>query len=393
MLPIAPRCVLASAVLFAALPGVCSAQESTSVPRLLTSKEGRSVVAAAWEHREQVRRRPDCSHLVHQVYEFAGFPYPYASSFDLYDGMDSFRRVTTPRPGDLVVWPGHVGIVVDTIEHTFYSSVRSGMTTEYWDGAYWSAQGRPRFFRYVRGAGGTLLAAKESSRTTAPESRSRSGSSPTRRGASEDAGDKSSSEDSDEVAAGPAPPRDRPVEIPSSILVASTANRPTADEVSDAVSELASASGNLLRTGPPLDPQRPVSIYDQFTVERLEFKRDRAWVHVRVATRLSIAGEKFDPKRRPEKLRLELRRTPQGWQLQAPPNRAYVPRDVAVHVLASQLALLSQDAATAGENGPPRDAATAQERPAAHASGVPTERPQRRKYLIVRALAALVDPE
>ena len=384
MLPIRRRCLLASAALFAALPGVSSAQEGASTPRLLTPKEGRSVVAAAWEHREQVRRRPDCSHLVHQVYEFAGFSYPYASSFDLYDGTDSFRRVTVPHPGDLVVWPGHVGIVVDPVEHTFYSSVQSGLRTEYYDGPYWRSQGRPRFFRYIRSTGGTLLAAKAAPQPVA--------SSPERREASEDAPIKSSPEDSDEVAATTPSPPGRPVEIPSSILVAPAAGRPTADEVSDALSELASGSGNLLRTGPPLDPRRAVSIYDQLTVERLEFKRDLAWAHVRTDTRLSIAGEKLDPKHRREKLRLELRRTPQGWQLLAPANRAYVPRDVAVHVLASQLALLTQDNAAANANGAPRDADTTRER-STRDSDAPSERAQRRKYLIVRALALLFDPE
>jgi len=71
---------------------------------------------------------------VHQIYELSGFPYPYASSFDLYDGVDNFRRVSTPHPGDLVVWRGHVGIAIDAVKHTFYSSVRSGLRTEYYDG-------------------------------------------------------------------------------------------------------------------------------------------------------------------------------------------------------------------------------------------------------------------
>jgi len=53
--------------------------------------------------------------------------------------------------------------------------------------------------------------------------------------------------------------------------------------------------------------------------------------------------------RRREKLRWELRRTSQGWHLQAPSNRAYIPRDVAVHVLAEQLALLTQNEAASGE--------------------------------------------
>ncbi len=380
MLLILRGCLLVSVALLAALPATSSTQESTAPPRLLSAKEGRSVVNAAWEHREQVRRKPDCSHLVHQIYALAGFSYPYASSFDLYDGTDSFRRVTAPHPGDLVVWPGHVGIVVDPAEHTFYSSVQSGLRTEAYDGPYWRSLGRPRFYRYIRSSSGALVAAKAGPGTDAA---------PARRKPSGDAlADPSEEPDSPAAASATAPP-DRPIEIPSSIVVAPSVNRPTVDEVSEAVSELSSAAGNLLRSGPPLDPQRPVSIYDQFAVERLEFKRDRAWAHIRMDTRLSIAGEKLDSKHRREKLRWELRRTPQGWQLFAPAGRAYVPRDVAVHILASQLALLTHKTATPSDGRAPHDREASRDTSTDDTDA--TRDAVRRQKLIVRALALLFD--
>ena len=148
-----PRISLRYLCVLAALLGPLAAfswpQDDPSGVRLLNAHEGRTLVNIVWEQREQLRRKPDCSHLVHQIYALSGFPYPYASSFDLYEGIDNFRRVSTPRPGDLVVWRGHVGIVIDAVEHTFYSSVRSGLRTEYYDAPYWRAQGRPRFYRYV----------------------------------------------------------------------------------------------------------------------------------------------------------------------------------------------------------------------------------------------------
>ena len=52
----------------------------------------------------------DCSHFVQYLYEQAGLYYGYAPSRTLYDGMDGFKRVAHPRPGDLIVWRGHVGI-------------------------------------------------------------------------------------------------------------------------------------------------------------------------------------------------------------------------------------------------------------------------------------------
>src|ERR1700733_3971903 len=87
----------------------------------LTAREGKAVAAASWEWDQEAMPKPDCSHLVHDVYTSAGYPYPYARSVDLYTGTRSFVRVAKPQPGDLVVWRGHVGIVVDPVAHSFYS--------------------------------------------------------------------------------------------------------------------------------------------------------------------------------------------------------------------------------------------------------------------------------
>ena len=95
-------------------------------PAVLTPDDGLSVIAAALDARVTAARQPDCSHLVHAIYLQAGFPYPYASSSDLYDGTDDFERVTRPQPWDLAVWPGHVGIVVNPAQRVFFSRLRSG---------------------------------------------------------------------------------------------------------------------------------------------------------------------------------------------------------------------------------------------------------------------------
>lgn len=98
----------------------------------------------------QLRRAGlDCSHLVHDIYVRAGFPYEYATSRDLYDGVDSFRRVRTPLPGDIIVWRGHVGIVIDPDTHQFLSALRSGVKVSEYDTNYWKMRGHPRFYRYA----------------------------------------------------------------------------------------------------------------------------------------------------------------------------------------------------------------------------------------------------
>lgn len=94
----------------------------------------------------------DCSHFVQYLYEQAGLYYGYAPSRTLYDGMEGFKRVAHPKPGDLVVWRGHVGIVVDPEETTFLSALRSGVKVSSYESHYWKRRGRPHFLRYVGSA-------------------------------------------------------------------------------------------------------------------------------------------------------------------------------------------------------------------------------------------------
>jgi cell wall-associated NlpC family hydrolase len=91
----------------------------------------------------------DCSHFVQYLYEQAGLYYGYTPSRVLYAGIKGFRRVTHPKAGDLIVWPGHVGIVVDPKETSFLSALHSGVKISSYQSTYWKKRGRPRFLRYV----------------------------------------------------------------------------------------------------------------------------------------------------------------------------------------------------------------------------------------------------
>ena len=98
----------------------------------------------------QVRgRKLDCSHLVHALYKDFGLSYHYTTSRVLYKGIHAFERVTQPESGDLVVWQGHVGLVVDPVRHTFISSLNKGVRTACYVSSYWKHYGVPRFFRYA----------------------------------------------------------------------------------------------------------------------------------------------------------------------------------------------------------------------------------------------------
>ncbi len=119
-------------------------------PATLTQDEGLTVIAAALDSRVHASRRIDCSHLVHAIYDEAGFRYPYASSSDLYQGTDEFRRVKHPQPGDLVVWSGHVGIVVNPAQRAVFSTLSHGPGIDTYDAEYWKDRGPVRFYRYIK---------------------------------------------------------------------------------------------------------------------------------------------------------------------------------------------------------------------------------------------------
>ncbi|MGB9466401.1 MAG: NlpC/P60 family protein, partial [Candidatus Acidiferrum sp.] len=149
--------------LIAAAPAVAQVavpvHDSDSSPRLLSVEEGRSIVNVAWQQESPEAGMRDCSHAVHQIFATAGFEYPYASSFEIYAGNENFERVKNPHTGDLIAWPGHVGIVVDPLQHSFYSLVRTGLEAQDYESAYWKSRGKPRFYRYKVETGGVVSAA------------------------------------------------------------------------------------------------------------------------------------------------------------------------------------------------------------------------------------------
>jgi hypothetical protein len=338
-------------------------QEKPSTTRLLSVDEGRSIADAALEQPQPARGTQDCSHLIHAIYGSAGFEYPYASSFELFAGNENFARVRYPHAGDLIVWPGHVGIVVDPSQHSFSSLVSTGFDVQDYEGAYWKSRGRPRFYRYKVPNAGVLTAAKSPASRPAANANRPSGAGTL---LEERSGDENSAVNRPTKSAserttliyGPMPPEEvtepgTPFEIPTSTIVVAAGKLPTREEVAEGISELTDAAGNLLRKEDPFKTRSPVVIVEQFSVVKVEIKRDHGWARLQVESRVSIDGGNIQRKSRRENVRWELRRVPAGWEVVTPQDRTYVPRDVAVKDLAAQLAQLTQS------EGAPANRATA----------------------------------
>ena len=131
----------------AAVPAV---KAPSTRARTLSKNDRSSLIAVALRSKTPRQAERDCSHLVHSIYERAGFPYPYADSEEMYSGARGFRRVAHPQPADLVVWHGHVGIVLRPSGHQFFSFLSKGPGIDDYRSHYWKSRGQPRFYRYVR---------------------------------------------------------------------------------------------------------------------------------------------------------------------------------------------------------------------------------------------------
>jgi hypothetical protein len=325
-------------------PGNLSGQAKKPALRLLTADESLSVLSAALESRANSDSESDCSHLVHAIYERAGFPYSYANSSSLYAGQQEFQRVARPQPGDLVVWPGHVGIVVNPVQRSFFSALRAGLGVEPYDSPYWKERGRPRFLRYVtdapaanRVASATGVGNLKTAATTGthpPVSRSLTFDT------SADAGDESQAQ------AGSA----------RSLVSVATfhSKRPTPGEVTDALEQIFGETGGRPRRLDMLNPARPLTVFDQLSVERVRLQRDRGWAEVRIEGALKLSKQKTNSAKHTEHERwLMVRRDRDTWEITVPTEAIYIQSDVAVRTLAHQLAALTDDTtgvpSTAGE--------------------------------------------
>ena len=345
---------LCTGAMAASAQGTPAPQEAAAPVRLVSAEQGRQIATVALRQDEPVRASQDCSHLVHQIYSVAGYEYPYASSFDLYAGHGNFRRVRHAQAGDLITWPGHVGIVLDPKQHSFYSLVRSGLQAEDYLGPYWRSRGTPRFYRYVVDSGSGVITAK-TTRPVPPSSNNssrRSSAATTEvRAEAEKMNPQQPTEEAamrSKVIATPEPASLKVAEpIPVEILITPEQRRPTAAEALDGISELSNAAANYLRSAQPLNVKTPVVIVDELRVERVETKRDKGWAHLRVDSHVRITAEGADFKRKREKVLWELRRDASGWVAVGPAERSYVGRDAAVRVLAAQLAEMAQSEAAA----------------------------------------------
>src|SRR6185437_1444905 len=136
---LAMLCVLVAANQF------CAAESNSILENGARIRAADAVITLGMQIRKTAL---DCSHFVNSIFQQAGLYYKYEPSRVLYRGTAAFRRVYRPQPGDLIVWPGHVGIVVDPEHTTFISALRRGVRISSYTSRYWRRRGHARFLRY-----------------------------------------------------------------------------------------------------------------------------------------------------------------------------------------------------------------------------------------------------
>jgi hypothetical protein len=283
-------------------------------PRMLTPTEGLAILGAALESRH--RLRADCSHLVQAIYESAGFAYPYATSADLYDGAEGFQRVTTPQSGDLVVWPGHVGIVVNPAQQSFYSALRSGLGVESYASSYWKNRGRARFFRYLK-PGSEQAIEHQPAATLLPVRFD-------------------SPKDFATVV------EERPISLQPQRVQLVRAPRPSRDDVLRGLSAAFLSGPDALQGSDLLSAPLPVIVFSGIEVKSVKVKGDIGKAEIRIAEVASISNGQANVRKRQDTQAWPLHRRDSGtWELSLPQNALYVSADAAIPALARRLAAMA----------------------------------------------------
>ena len=315
------------------------ASAETSGPRPIARTEGRRILAAISTVDVESQSETDCSHLVHNIYEQAGFPYDYVTSRELYIGSTHFTRVRVPHAGDLVVWRGHIGIVIDPEQHSFFSFVSSGPDTQFYDSPYWRSRGFARFFRYLTEE---PLHARRTLRDAGhpvykpPQADNR------------DSDNHSPSDVTQPVparASHPVPPVETStptaVDTPREIVFQATGKNPSAEEVAAAFVEMNQDFREALRARSLTGPGKSIVIYRELRVSAVRIKGKRGTALVR--TESLIVPANVQTGFRWGEQSLEFEKTKGGWVMSPVNDAAYVKGEVALQVLSSRLADLAKN--------------------------------------------------
>jgi hypothetical protein len=319
--------------------------------QLISPEQGQALADFALQLERHIHPKPDCSHLVHLLYARAGLIYTYEDSRVLYRGTSDFERVKTSQPGDLVVWSGHVGIVLSPKENTFLSSVRSGILTESWTAAHWVRRGRPHFYRYRIGVATNmnLLALMMGDGTQGPNENesavhTRSIAQPpsTLAKGPEDVKQYRPQTENDNLwpqdTGSESNDLDEGFANSKSIIVRMHQRQtPTKQQIAAAIIESSNVRARRLIDGEILDLEHPVSVFSRLEVEKVKVKHESGWITLKVSESICQEAGQVLPGRTTERELSISRQIDDGvWVISDPGSRTYLPQGQALEIFERQ---------------------------------------------------------
>ena len=117
------------------------------------------MVAEAWKLYGTPYIEIDCSHLVYRALNAARQQLGAAGGFSVHpaiyqstatmESSGQWVKTEVPEPGDLVLWNGHVGIIIDPAAGKFIGAQTStGVKDESYTTGYWATYPGKRFVRF-----------------------------------------------------------------------------------------------------------------------------------------------------------------------------------------------------------------------------------------------------
>ena len=306
-----------------------AAGRSENNARPLTWREGAAIIENARQNSSQIDPEEDCSHLVHDIYELAGLHYTYVPSMDLYRGVDSFERVRRPQPGDLIVWRGHVGLVVNPSEHSFYSSLSTGPKVDTYDSPVWRRRGPVHFFRYLLHAGerirftpNSLRAAVDQSPSPSPELDSDPPNSPTK-------------------------PAQASLKPEFTEVVFLNRERPAKAAFEEALLQLWSNPSEERQDR--WEEASDVVIVEALKIERLHLQGSSGTADAKVRAAGHLTADAVDSRSSTQTVRFHLVRYKNGWRIDDASGRMYLSGNAAVIAVSDRLSGIARENASRSE--------------------------------------------
>jgi hypothetical protein len=125
--------------------------------------------------------------------------------------------------------------------------------------------------------------------------------------------------------------------------------RPKPEQVSAAFLQACTDLEQKIRGSDLFNSEQSLIVFDRFQVKKVHLRENESWAEVQIDELVSLEGSNANVRKRSERQRWPLnRRGNTSWELTPPQNTLYLPQQVAVRIMAHELAQLTEDGLDTG---------------------------------------------